>query len=82
MTAPTNLGPDVVPIPNGWRVHRDDGTQRVVLPRHGSGWAVFDGDSTSDVRNPPLGYSGSWCSDEAAAIDWARTEGLGSADQK
>ncbi|MFI5895643.1 hypothetical protein ACIA5D_36665 [Actinoplanes sp. NPDC051513] len=74
MTAPTNLDRDVIPLPNGWRVHRDDGTSRTVLPRlSGEGWAVFDGASTSTDRTPRLGYPGSWRQDPAQAIEWART---------
>ncbi len=77
MTAATTLGPDVFPVPNGWRVRRHDGTARTVLPRLGDGWAVFDGTSSMYARTPPLGYSGSWFSEVNDAIEWARMEGLG-----
>jgi hypothetical protein len=63
----------VVPLGKGFRVRRDDGTSRVVLPRYDTGWAVFDASSTDQVRNPPLGYSGSWRQDLDEAIEWART---------
>jgi hypothetical protein len=63
----------VVPLGKGFRVRRDDGTSRVVLPRYDTGWAVFDASSTDQVRNPPLGYAGSWRQDLDEAIEWART---------
>ena len=69
----TNLGPDTVPVRDGWRVHRADGTARTVLPRlSGEGWAVFSGTSTTGSREPLLGYAGSWRQDLEQAIDWAR----------
>ncbi len=70
--AVTNLGADVEPIRQGWRVRRADGTSRVVLSRHDTGFAVFDGASTTFLRNPPLGYAGSWTQDVEQAINWAR----------
>jgi hypothetical protein len=74
----TNLGPDVFPMTGGWRVRRDDGTSRVVLPRlSGEGWAVFDGTSSMHLRTPRLGYPDSWRQEEGDAIEWARNEGLG-----
>lgn len=79
MTARITLGPDVTPVGKGWLVRRDDGTTRMVLCRpSGDGWAVFDGDSTDESRNPPLGYAGSWRQDLDDAVEWARTDGLGS----
>ncbi len=73
MTALT-LDPNVVPAGRGWRVRRSDGSFRMVLPRLGTEpnrYAVFDGDSTEALRNPPLGYSGSWGGLDHA-IAWAR----------
>lgn len=63
---------DVFEVRDGWRVRRADGTCRVVLPRRDTGWAVFDGSSTTVARTPALGYAGSWTQDEQEAIDWAR----------
>lgn len=69
-----DLSSDVVPIRAGYRVRRDDGTSRTVLPRlSGEGWAVFAGDSTDAVRTPALGYPNSWRQDPRDAIEWART---------
>lgn len=75
MTAPIiNLAADIIPIRGGWRVRRDDGTSRTVLPRlSGEGWAVFTGTSTDALREPALGFSGSWRQDPGEAIEWART---------
>lgn len=71
---PIRLDPDVIPEGEGWRVQRDDGTARMVLPRlSGAGWAVFSGTSTDASRTPALGYSGSWTRDLDAAVEWART---------
>lgn len=74
MTAPLlDAGPDTVPVRDGWRVRRPDGTSRVVLQRQGGeGWAVFSGDSTTVARSPRLGFAGSWRQDPRQAIDWAR----------
>jgi hypothetical protein len=69
----TNLGDDTTPIRGGWRVRRDDGTTRTVLPRLDTGWAVFDGQSTVDARTPALGFAGSRRQQPEAAIEWART---------
>lgn len=79
MTAPA-VRSDITPLSNalaevyGYRVRRPDGTARTVLPRHDTGWAVFDGSSTDRFRVPNLGYSGSWTQDVDEAIEWARTE--------
>lgn len=76
--SPIRLDPDVVPLGEGWRVQRDDGTTRMVLPRpSGDGWAVFNGTSTDTARTPALGYSGSWRRELHDAVEWARTDGLG-----
>jgi hypothetical protein len=70
---PIRLDQPITKVGNGWRVRRDDGTERMVLPRHDTGYAVFDGTSTADLRNPPLGYADSWRQDPDKAIEWART---------
>lgn len=77
MTA-VSLDPTVTPVGKGWRVARADGTVRMVLPRPQEGWAVFSGPSTDKAREPRLGYSGSWHRELVAAVEWARTHGLGS----
>lgn len=66
-------GPDISPVRGGWRVQRPDGTARTVLQRQsGEGFAVFDGTSTDALRNPPLGYPGSWHHIADDAVAWAR----------
>jgi hypothetical protein len=72
VTARITLDRDVTPVGKGWRVTRVDGTHRMVLPRYGDGWAVFAGSSTDALRDPPLGFSGSWRQDLSDAIEWAR----------
>ncbi len=65
---------DVFPIRGGWRVRRSDGTMRTVLRRHDithERYAVFTADSTDALREPPLGYAGSWGSADDAIV-WAR----------
>jgi hypothetical protein len=77
VTAPTNLDCGVIPVRNGWRVRRVDGTARTILQRQsGEGWAVFDGTSSDAHREPPLGYPGSWRQDADDAIEWARSAGV------
>lgn len=65
----------VVPVGKGYRVRRDDGTERMVLPRVSTeGWAVFAALSTDQTRMPDhLGFPGSWRQDLNEAIEWART---------
>ncbi|MGK5682439.1 hypothetical protein [Actinoplanes sp. URMC 104] len=74
MTATTNLGPDTEPMGRGWRVHRADGTSRIVLPRlSGEGWAVYAAGSTHERRLPDhLGLAGSWRRQPEQCIAWAR----------
>jgi hypothetical protein len=65
---------DVQPEGKGWRVYSADGSQRMVLPRlvpDKGRYAVFTGDSTEFLREPPLGFPGSW-GDLEHAIAWAR----------
>jgi len=73
MTVAANLDADTLPIRGGWRVQHPDGTARTVFQRlSGDGWAVFSGTSTNVIREPALGYAGSWRSTAEEAIDWAR----------
>ncbi len=70
----TNAGQDVTPVRGGWRVRRSDGTMRTVLRRQDidhERYAVFSASSTDALREPPLGYAGSWGSVDDA-IAWAR----------
>ncbi|WP_250029910.1 hypothetical protein [Paractinoplanes maris] len=73
MTA-VSMAQDVKPEGKGWRVFCADGTERMVLPRpvpDKGRYAVFTGDSTEFLRDPPLGYAGSW-GRLGHALDWAR----------
>jgi hypothetical protein len=66
--------PNVVEVEGGYLVRRSDGSFRMVLPRmehEPAKFAVYSGASTFEVREPRLGYPGSW-GGLSHAIAWAK----------